>query len=112
MASASKQPPTMIDGLKQIVQTIATLQFSPDADIAFLKALETEILVYVHQQLSAGSQAQGGAQQLPQASVPGMTPGGGVAPGGQDQGVPGLMQGAQMPNPDELRRLVGAAGQA
>ena len=102
----------MVDGLTKIVQQIGALKLSPNADIDFLTQLETAILSYVHQQNSQGSQAQQGAPGFPPgASVPGMGgpggPGGGLTPAG----VPGVMQSPGMPNPDELRRMVGAAQQ-
>ncbi len=115
---------TMVEGLRGFLSQIAELKAAPDADIAYLTNIETQVLKYLRapfekqqaeQQLGAGQQAPGPTESLlfPQAGGGGGGgPGGGLAGllagmgGGGGQRVPGVMQAPQMPNGDELRRLM------
>lgn len=95
MASGTRQNNTMSEGLRKLLGDIADLKLSDDADLPFLINLETMILQRLKggadQALSGAPAGIGGTS----ASPPGMAP----------PGTPGLMQGPNMPNPDELRRI-------
>lgn len=134
MASGTRQTNTMTEQLRQMLGTIADMKAAPDADIAYLTNLETQVLQYLRapyeqQRMQAqlgGPQAAGsptGAtplDQSPAAQLLGLAAGGGAgppgnaaqllmamgAPVGRQQRVAGVMQGHTMPNSDELRRLM------
>lgn len=120
---------TMVEGLRGFLSQIAELKAAPDADIAYLTNIETQVLKYLRapfekqqaeQQLGGqgGQQPPGPAESLlfPQAQGGGAGAGGGAGlagllagiggGGGQGQPVHGVMQAPQMPNGDELRRLM------
>ena len=109
---------TMSEQLRGMLGQIAEMKAAPDADIAYLTNLETQVLQFLRmpfekQRLEAqlGGPAAG-------AAVPGAgaTPAQPPAPGPAEQllfgtppprqRVPGVMNGPNMPAPDELRRLM------
>lgn len=108
----------MAEGLQSMLGDIAQLQVAPDADIPFLLDLQQRIVIKIHPQLQQGQQAgQGMAPGAAPSSVAGAgaIPGAGAGfagaggfPGAGLEGAPppGLMQGAGMPNVDELRRVL------
>jgi hypothetical protein len=120
MAPGSSQQ-TAIDGLKKVYTELAGLMLLPDSaqHMQFLTGIQQGIQKYV---MSQGMQAAG--QPMPGGGGPGGPPGGGAPPGGPGgmgpgpgprQGPPpgagGPMQGPlNMPNPDELKRMLGATG--
>lgn len=105
MATGTRGTNTMVEGLRKLLSSITDLKMTEDADLPFLIGLETEVLQRI----------KGGADQALQGGAP---PGGMGAPmgiGGMSSpppgmgtppGTPGLQQGPQMPNPDELRRVL------
>lgn len=130
MATGTRTTDTFTEGLRKLLSSIQDLKTTDDADLPFIINLETEVLHRLKQQ---GSDAlQGGPG--PGAMMAGMGPGpGGPGPGGPPPGmmgpgppgpmggmlpgmgptpgltpapVPGLMAGPNMPNPDELRRVL------
>lgn len=136
MAAGTRQANTMNEQLRNLLGQIADMKAAPDADIAYLTSLETQVLQYLRapfeqQRMQAqlgGPQAattgQPGATPLqgsPSAQLLGLTPDAGPAGGGGDltqllmamgapasrqQRVSGVMRGHTMPNGDELRRLM------
>lgn len=104
------QPQSMSQGLQKILGELAQLKLAPDADMQLLMGLEQAIIQSVQQK----SQQQG---QPGQPGQPGGQPGqGGGGPQGlppmnpQTGGGPSMGLGSQLPNPDELRRMLGATG--
>lgn len=114
---------TMAEALQRMLGDISQMKTLPDGDLEYLANLETMVLKKLREPIDAVqamglSQAGGGGQ--PGAMPPGMGPGGGMqmppagppmggqGAGGIPQGMPGMQQGPAMPNPDELRRLLGA----
>ena len=125
--------PTVEDGLKKVYSEVASLQLLPDAatHAQFLSMLQQGIQKYLASQ--AQRQQQQAAQQAQQLAggqmggAPGPQGGPGGAPGGAPLGPPpgpaqfgpgGASGGGSpgivnMPNPDELRRvLAGSSGTA
>lgn len=107
----------MAEGLQAMLGEIAQLQVAPDADIPFLLDLQQRIVIKIHPQLQQQPQpGQGMAPGAAPSSVPGMgaIPGAGAGfagaggfPGGGPEGAPpGVMPGPNMPNVDELRRVL------
>lgn len=100
---AVKTENTMAEGLQSLVQQIAAIKMTPDADLGFLVKLETDILQYLHQgmaqqQAAATPGMPSPAQQLG-GGMPGMGPGGpGGMPGGQIQLPAGPLAGRQAMN--------------
>lgn len=119
MATGSRTTNTMSEGLRVLLQDIADMKLAPDADLPFLINIETQIVGYLKakadEALTPPGQMGPGAGGGPMAGPPPGPPGppglGGMGPmrpgTGSPRGVPGLMQGPQMPNPDELRRILG-----
>ncbi|HXA31496.1 MAG TPA: hypothetical protein VNV87_04495 [Acidimicrobiales bacterium] len=123
---------TVEDGLGKVYTDIASLQLLPDSapHAQFLSQLQMVIQKYLtafkqkaqQQQMQAGQALAGG--QVPGGGQPGQPPGGGMGaalppPPGPAQFGPGGAGGGgspgnvQMPNPDELRRvLAGSSGMA
>lgn len=108
MASAvsPKNQGGFLEGLAQVAGQLAQLSVLPDAQqhVPFVNEILKAIQGYLHHP-NVGGKALG-----PQAAGAG-------GPGQPSvdmtqQGTPGVQQGAQMPNPDELRRMLGANGQA
>lgn len=127
--SQSRQPESVLDGLKGIYTDIAQLQLASDAGqhAPFLQALMQGIQQYLQEMEQAKAQqaaqmaqrvsqmgAMGGRTQQPSAGMgAGMVPGGG-APGGAAQ-LPGAAPpgapaqgspGQALPNLDELSRIL------
>lgn len=115
---------TFLQGLGKTLGDLGSLMAAPDADMMFLQKLQMVISARIHQgvqQAMPGPQGQSGGQQgppgqggmgSPPQGPPGMGPAGGQ-PGGQLAGPPGVSgvnNLAQPPNPDELRRMIGAGG--
>lgn len=100
---------SILEGLSQVMSTLASLSVLPDAQphVPFVNSLMAEIQKYLHKPqvggMALGPQPGGGA------------PPGGAAPGGPPQGGPPPgMQNMQppTPNPDELRRMLQAGAGA
>lgn len=73
---ATRGTNTMVEGLQKLAQDITALKFTPDADVAFLIALETQVLQKLREPYEAAS-GQLAAAQGPQGSA---IPAGGGAP--------------------------------
>lgn len=125
MATGTRQTNTFVEQLHKLLGGITDLKTADDADLPFAINLETMILSRLKGGADAAMQPQGQGQPPGQAP-PGQGPpmgdpmsqmaGGAPAglmgspappPGmGSPAGVPGLQQGPQMPNADELRRML------
>lgn len=121
--ASSQNNDSVSEGLKKVFTQISQLKLLPDAGqhIQFILLLEQAIMKYLQQQASQAAgvgQAQGQGQPdmgaggaASAGGPPGMPapPGpAGFAPGGgAGGGMPGV---TQMPNPDELRRVLAGAG--
>lgn len=133
----AQQNESMAEGLKKIMSAVAQLKILPDADQNLLNTIEQTIIQgiqsaaaktqqqgqQVAQQAAGGQPQQGGQpdQGGMAGAMAGMMQGGGGDTGGgpggppgmpQPGGMPGGMGGgmpglSSMPNPDELRRLMG-----
>jgi len=119
-------PSSMLEGLQMILGELGGMMATPDADVNFLTTLQHAIVGKIKQHTQQAIQGQ--QQQTAQAMGMGGGPGGPGGPGGggglgglvnqsalqqaQGGGAPGGPGGAPagMPNPDELRRMVGANG--
>ena len=106
---------TMQEALQSLLQETAQMKTLADADLPWLVELESMVLSKIREPLDAMQ-----SPQQPQSAGPmgGMPPGGPGGPGGMGMpaggGVPGgggMQAGPQMPNPDELQRLLAAGGQ-
>lgn len=93
----------MVEGLPKLLNSITELKMTPDADLPWLIQLETIILEKVRNDANQVQQQVPGG--LPIGPLQAPTPQG-------PMGGPGRMGGVQMqsapPNPDELRRILGA----
>lgn len=101
---------TMIEALQRLLQDIGKMKTLADADMPWLVELESMVLTKIREPLDNMQQS---GQLPPPPMDPGMMPpdpammqgmGAGEMQGG------GMMAGPQMPNPDELGRLLGAGG--
>jgi hypothetical protein len=124
MAPKASTGQTVVDGLKTVHADIANLLIMPDSaqHMQFLTGLMGQVQKYIQQQgtQAAGMamQGAGGAAGQPMpGGPPGGPPGGGSGgpTGPPVQGPPpgagGPMRGPlNAPNPDELRRVLGATG--
>lgn len=139
MAAPDNQPVSMLQGLQRILAELGSIMAAPDADVAFLTALQHAIVdqikkattAAVNGQVAGGQQAVqaqqiapgggagmsgfGGAMGQPAGPGPGL--GGSAQPAGIGSGGgPPMAMGAPGPggmgpsNVDELRRLVGGNG--
>ena len=106
MPISGRQTNTMEEFIQKFLRLITDAKVAEDADLPFLVSLETQLLQYIKQPMEdAGvdTSQMGPPQEPPMGEMPmgsgGFTP----SPG---PGVPGVRSGPQMPNPDELRRLV------
>lgn len=110
---------TMAEFLQRMLGELAVAKTLPDADLQFLVGLETAILQKMREPVDAleGQAAavpgmeQAQAEALPTQPMGTATPmgGGGTAlmGGGGGGGVPNVASQPAMPNPDELRRMLG-----
>lgn len=101
---------TFLDGMGKILGQLGSLMAAPDADVMFVQKLQMVIAARIHQGVQQAMPVQG-APQGGQGSPPGPPGGQPGQPGGQMAGPPGVNgvnQLAQPPNPDELRRMIGA----
>lgn len=101
---AARSTNTMSEVLQRFLSDIAQAKVLADADLPFLMELETMLIGKIKDPMVQMQDAG----ILPAGGDPAMGPpqGGGFV----GQGTPvggGVMQGSPMPNPDELRRLVG-----
>lgn len=119
---------TFEEMLSKCLQLVSEMKQTPDADLEWIVGLETMVLSKLRepidrmQQMSSMPSGQGAAPMPggdPMAAMGGGGMGGMIGgmgtstlgPGGPQPGaVPGVMQGSQAPNPDELRRLIGNLG--
>jgi hypothetical protein len=135
MATGTRTTDTFTEGLRKVLSAIQDLKTTDDADLPFIINLETEVLQYIKhgasKALQGGPMAGGPGAAMapgmgpppPGMGPPGMPPpgmggppgiggppgmGAGPAPGLGPAPVPGLMAGPNMPNPDELRRVLAA----
>lgn len=108
-----------------MIADIAEAKTLPDADLEFLVGVETVILQKLREPvdaMSGASEELGGlagsqAQSLPPPSMGGGMGGGGMGgaappggistPPGAPGSVPGVTTMPSLPNPDELRRMMG-----
>ncbi len=117
---ATRSTNTMQEGMAGLMQSIQEMKLMPDADLPWLINLETQIISKVQSQYGASNQvpppgAPGNAQPAPMdpAMMAGMGGGGMPMPGsntGSGVGTRGMQVGPAMPNPDEIRRMVGGMG--
>lgn len=129
MAAKSGDKGTFIDGLKGVYSDVANLALLPDSQsnpqyMQVVQQLQQAILKVIQgiAQQKAQQAAQMQQQQAAQAAqmqgggmMGGQRPGQGQPPAGPMKGQPGGppsqgSPGAQMPNPDELRRVLAAQG--
>ena len=99
----------MVEGLHQLLSSLAQLKAAPDANLEFLSAIESSILAKLREPMQQAAEAlaqAGGAVPPGMAQQLGGAAGAGPGPG---QGPPATPS-AGMPNPDELRRLVASRG--
>lgn len=104
--AGSRTTDTFPEGLRKLLGTLTDLKVLPDADLAFLVNLETQIIAKIREPMDAAAQA--GASQVPMGPPPQMGPPMGGMPGVPNQmAARGVMPGPTMPsNPDELRRVL------
>jgi hypothetical protein len=95
---------TMQEALQRLLTDIAQMKTLADSDLPWLVELESMVLNKIKEPVQA-MQQQGGALAQPT----GPPPMGGGMPAGAPMGG-GMSAGPQMPNPDELQRLLGAGG--
>lgn len=117
--------------MRKALGMIADAKTLPDADLEYLVNMETQLLGKIRQPIdnmqAAGSTGVPGAPSMMPGMPPGIPPGtptsapgfgslgaapnGMMAPGGpRPPAVPGMMQGAQIPNMAELARVIGPMG--
>lgn len=107
MAKGTRTNDSMQETLRGILQDVAFAMSLPDADADYLGQLQNVILGKLREPYEAhmAQYGPGGAGGMA-PPAPAMTRGPSPAPG--PGGIPpGLRNGGSMPNPDELRRLVG-----
>lgn len=100
---------TMQEALQSLLQETAQMKTLADADLPWLVELESMILSKIREPLDAQQAPQSAG---PMGGMPPMPPGGGMGmpAGGGVPGGGGMQAGPQMPNPDELQRLLAAGG--
>jgi hypothetical protein len=97
---------TMQEALQRLLQDIGQMKTLADADLPWLVELESMVLSKVREPIDQMTQGGGAAPPPgPMGGMPPMQAGMGVPGGG------GMQAGPQMPNPDELQRLLSAGGQ-
>lgn len=103
---ATRTDNTMSEALQKLHKEVAQLKLLADADLPFIIELETMLIDKIKnpmmQMQDDGMLPPGG----PDPMMGGAPQGGGYVGEGMPVGG-GVMQGSPMPNPDELRRLVG-----
>lgn len=126
--TGSRQTNTFQEWLPKLAIFIAQGKQLEDAPLYadWITSLETAVLDKMHEPIDNTTSPQpGGGPPLSNVPAPGPAdagnpmaammaggPGGPPPPPGPPPGGPGgPMQGASMPNPDELRRVLGLAGQ-
>lgn len=111
--AGSRSTNTMAEFLQRMVGDIADAKVLPDADLEFLIQLETTILQKLRAPIDAlmGQMQTNPMAQNPMSGSPaGMAQG--AMSGGQpptppaQQRVAGIRMDPNMPNPDELRRMI------
>lgn len=102
---ATRGTNTMQEALQRLLTDVAQMKTLADADLPWLVELESMVLTKIREPVQA-MQQPGGALAQPTGPPPGMMQG---MPSGSPMGG-GMMAGPQMPNPDELQRLLGAGG--
>lgn len=98
---------TMQEALQRLLTDIAQMKTLADADLPWLVELESMVLNKIREPVAA-MQQPGGALAQPTGPPPGMGGPPGLPAGAAMGG--GMSAGPQMPNPDELQRLLGAGG--
>ena len=91
----------MQEALQRLLTDIAQMKTLADSDLPWLVELESMVLNKIKEPIQA-MQQPGGALAQPTGPPPGL-------PAGSPMGG-GMSAGPQMPNPDELQRLLGAGG--
>jgi hypothetical protein len=117
--ASSRSTNTMAEFLQRMLGDIAEAKTLPDADISFLLDLETTILTKIRGQVDAlmgqmegGGSAGGmpGGASLPQGGMPGAAAMGvgqePTPPAMAGARVPGTRMEPNMPNIDEMRRMM------
>ena len=103
---AGRSTNTMIEALERMLSDVAQMKMLADADLPWLVELESMVLGKLREPIDQMRQPGGPLAQpgMPQGMGQGMgMPAGEGVPGGG-----GMQAGAQMPNPDELQRLLSA----
>lgn len=98
---ALSNSPSMLDGLHKMLGDLAKLGALPDADLDFLTKVQMVITNYLKSGSGDSGSGGGGAQPTP--------PGADLAAGGTGM-MGGAMPQGQMPNADELRRVLAGGG--
>lgn len=93
---------TMQEALQRLLTDIAQMKTLADSDLPWLVELESMVLNKIKEPVQAMQQPGGPLAQPTGGPPPGM-------PAGAPMGG-GMNAGPQMPNPDELQRLLGAGG--
>lgn len=117
----------MLQGLQRVLSDLGGMMAAPDADVQFITTLQHAIAAKITQNTQ---QSVAGQQAATQATAGGQPPANAIAPGGGAgmSGFGGLQpQAGQAPapgmgapgpgglgsgNPDEMRRVLAATGQA
>ena len=99
---------TMQEALQRLLMDIAQMKTLADSDLPWLVELESMVLTKIKEPVQAMQQPGGALAQPGQGPPPGMGGGPPMAAGAPMGG--GMSAGPQMPNPDELQRLLGAGG--
>lgn len=117
--AGSRQTNTFGEALQKLLRDLADMKVMPDADMAFIVDLETQVISKIRSpqdQASMGGQSalpmdpMGGGMGGPPPGPP-MGPGAMPPPGPMPPGVPGLRSNPPMPSGDELARILGGTAQ-
>jgi len=105
---------TMAEGLQKLLGDLAEMMAAPDADLDFLGELNTMVLTKIRQPFdqmanTQSSQAGMGGAPSPE-SMPPPEPQMMQSPQFGPAAVPGQRNNPQIPNGDELRRVLSANG--
>lgn len=95
---------TFQEALMKMLRSLADMKVLPDADLEWVLGVEMQVVQKLREPIDV-------MQQQGTTGVPGMPPMSGPMGPMMDPmmgggGVPGIRNEAQMPNPDELRRLL------